>query len=116
MTLEATCTKPLKNVNAHFDMKERPPVADEVQNLPPGASGTTFRLELSAIRNTTTITFRFEDTDGVKGERKIILNPRQDKSPSVRDFCRAIVAAATWTQASPGNSQSQPQSGSAGHR
>jgi len=86
LTLELTCTKPLTRAGAFFDPKERPPVGDQSSEWKPNDNVSKFKIELPAVRNTLTITFRFEDTDGVKGERRVILNPRQDKSPSVRDF------------------------------
>ncbi len=84
VTLEATCTKPLKSVEVTFDPKDRLPMQNRALEL--NAEKVRFSVTIPDVRVTFPMTLRFIDEDGVPGERKIIINPRADRGPTVRDF------------------------------
>src|SRR5439155_9504497 len=51
------------------------------------AESKTFQLAVETVgRDVQKFTFAFEDTDGVKAERAVIVQPREDVSPSISEF------------------------------
>jgi hypothetical protein len=84
VTLEATCSKPLVHVEVVFDAKERLPIQDQKLDL--DATKKKFVLPIPNVRTSYSMVFRYVDEDGVAGERRVMVNPRQDRGPSVRDF------------------------------
>src|SRR5262249_27516575 len=46
----------------------------------------TFELLIEDVRREQKFTFEYEDTDDVKGRRAVIVQPREDVAPRIREF------------------------------
>ena len=48
--------------------------------------GRSFRMQIADVRREQRFTLRFTDNDSVTSERKVVVTPRDDTSPRVREF------------------------------
>jgi hypothetical protein len=84
LTLIGTTTKKLTAVVIDAEEKDRKQlVAGEVAFE---QGGTEFRCTFPNVRREQKFTFRFTDHDNVTAERKVVITPRADVPPTVRDF------------------------------
>ncbi len=83
--LTVKITKPLRKEGFHLVVEKK----DERffnARPPERLDEFTYRIELPNVRREQRFTMQFEDTDGVVGERKVVIQPRSDTSPRVREF------------------------------
>ncbi|MFQ3650420.1 MAG: hypothetical protein SNJ75_08815, partial [Gemmataceae bacterium] len=84
LTLIGTTTKKLIQVVIEAEEKDRRRlVAGPIQFQP---QSNEFRCTFANIRQEQKFTFRFTDVDNVTAERKVLIAPRADLPPVVRDF------------------------------
>jgi hypothetical protein len=82
VTLEAVASKDLASVVLEPLKADRPVTADG----PKKTNERTFRTRFVNVRSEQAFTFRFVDTDGVSGEKKVILVPAEDAPPKLREL------------------------------
>jgi hypothetical protein len=84
VTLTALVTKPLREVpKINVEKKDqRHSRVDRPERL----DDRTFRIKVPDVRREQRFSVRFTDEDDVTAERKIIILPKEDLSPRVRDF------------------------------
>ncbi len=75
-----------------------------VGQLPPDWDGQTFGLQLSRIDKNLEFNFEFNDLDNVKGSRRILIRPVDDRAPEVLDVELAAVLRKPRFKADPGKS------------
>jgi hypothetical protein len=83
LTLSGTVTKDITRVALFVEKKDQ---RDLVVEEPILKDGRTFQARIPDIRREQRFTFRFTDSDDVTAERKVVINPRDDVSPRVREF------------------------------
>ncbi len=83
LTLIGTATKDIRKVVLYADAKDR---KDLVVEEPELVNSRTFRARVPNVRRDQRFTFRFTNIDDVTAERKVVINPREDSSPRVREF------------------------------
>jgi hypothetical protein len=83
MTLTATATKPIKEVSVLVEKKDKRHFKGESPEL---LDGHTFRMRIPDVRREQRFAFRFKDEDDVTAERKVVVTPREDVAPGVREF------------------------------
>jgi hypothetical protein len=85
LTLTATASKDLAKVTIEPHRLQRagaPIIASQPQML----DERTFTTRLENIRFEQNFLFRFVDTDGVTGQRQIVVVPAEDAPPKIREF------------------------------
>jgi hypothetical protein len=83
VTLRATISKPLKSYAISVEAKDQKNYRGE---RPEKTDDRTFTVRLPDVRREQRFKLVFEDTDEVVAERKIILQPKDDTNPRVREF------------------------------
>jgi hypothetical protein len=84
ITLTATSTKPLEKVTITAAPKDQ-------KNLRTGPvtladDEITFTVQIPDVRREQRFTFEFRDTDGVIGRRGMLITPKEDTTPRIREF------------------------------
>jgi hypothetical protein len=83
VTLKATISKPLKQFAVAVEAKDKKSYRGE---KPERADDRSFTVRLPDVRREQRFKLIFEDGDEVVAERKIIVQPKDDTSPRVREF------------------------------
>jgi hypothetical protein len=83
VTLRATISKPLKQFAVTVEPKDQKAYRGE---KPERADDRSFTVRLPDVRREQRFKLIFEDSDEVVAERKIIIQPKDDTSPRVREF------------------------------
>jgi hypothetical protein len=85
LTLTATASKDLASVavEAHKLQKAGVPIT---ASQPEMLDSRTFRVRFENIRFDQNFVFRFVDTDGVTGQRQVVIIPSEDAPPKIREF------------------------------
>jgi hypothetical protein len=81
--LEGMLTKPLVGIDFAVEPKDAKNFTGE---KPEKVGERGFRMRLPNVRREQRFKFVYRDNDGVEGERKVVVAPRSDKTPSVREF------------------------------
>jgi hypothetical protein len=85
ITLTATASKDLAKVSLVPHRLQRSGIP--LVNTPPQLmDAKTFRTRFENVRFEQNFVFQFEDTDGVKGQRQIVIVPAEDAPPKIREF------------------------------
>ncbi|MFO0927085.1 MAG: hypothetical protein U0736_08585 [Gemmataceae bacterium] len=83
VSLRGTLTKPLRSIRVEVEPRDQKTYAG---GQPEQVDDRSFVLRLPAVRREQRFKLLFEDTDGVVGERKVTINPKEDVTPRVREF------------------------------
>ncbi|MFM7152086.1 MAG: hypothetical protein ACKO23_19845, partial [Gemmataceae bacterium] len=83
VNLRAAISKPVKSFALRVDPKDQKTFQGQA---PVREDDRTVRLVLPDLRREQRFTLAFEDTDEVVGERKIVIQPKEDANPRVREF------------------------------
>lgn len=83
VTLRVTISKPLKSFAVMVEAKDQKAYKGE---QPQRVDDRTFTVRLPDVRREQRFKLIFEDTDEVVGERKVVIQPKDDTSPRVREF------------------------------
>lgn len=83
LTLRGTVTKPLRSIRVEVEPRDQ---KTYVGGQPEQGDERSFLLRLPDVRREQRFKLLFEDTDGVVGERKVTINPKEDVTPRVREF------------------------------
>ena len=84
LTLIGTTTKKLTQVVIDAEQKDRRHLVAGPIQFEKGSN--EFRCTFSNVRQEQKFTFRFTDVDNVTAERKVVITPRADVPPVIRDF------------------------------
>jgi hypothetical protein len=83
LTLTATATKDVKGVSLSVESKDKKDLKAEEPTL---VDERNFRVFVPDIRREQRFTLVFTDSDDVTATRKVVITPRDDVSPRVREF------------------------------
>jgi hypothetical protein len=83
LTLTGIATKDLKGITLTAEVKDRKDLKAEE---PSQVDSRTFRTHVPNIRREQRFILHFTDTDDVTASRKVVITPRDDTSPRVREF------------------------------
>jgi hypothetical protein len=85
ITLTATASKDLASVTIepHRLQKAGMPITGSPPEM---LDARTFRTRFDNVRFEQNFLFRFTDTDGVSGQRQVVLMPAEDAPPKIREF------------------------------
>jgi hypothetical protein len=83
LKLTATCTKEVKSVTLSAETKDK---KDLKAGEPTLIDSRNFTTDIPDVRREQRFTLLFTDTDDVTAARKVVITPRDDVSPRVREF------------------------------
>jgi hypothetical protein len=83
LTLTATSSKPLEAVKITAQPKDQKNLRVGAVNL---VDETTFSVRIPDVRREQRFSFEFKDTDGVVGRRGVLITPKDDVAPRIREF------------------------------
>jgi hypothetical protein len=83
VTLTVTVSKPLRSFDVAVEAKDQKNFRAE---KPQKVDEQRFKVVLPDVRREQRFKLVFEDTDEVVGERKVVLQPKEDTNPRVREF------------------------------
>jgi hypothetical protein len=82
LSLTATATKDLQSVK----MEPHKPGTRLEGTEPEMENARTFRTRFTDVRQEQRFYFKFVDTDGVRGQRQVLILPTEDAPPKIREF------------------------------
>ncbi|MFO0843999.1 MAG: hypothetical protein U0797_16635 [Gemmataceae bacterium] len=85
VTLTVTVSKPLRSYAAPVEPKDKKNFGGK-EPEPVKVDEQRFKVVLPDVRRELRFKLVFEDTDEVVGERKVIVQPKEDTNPRVREF------------------------------
>lgn len=83
VTLRGTLSKPLRSITVEVEPRDRKTYVGQPAEKD-GERGLVVRLP--DVRREQRFKLVFEDGDGVVGERKVVISPKEDVTPRVREF------------------------------
>ncbi len=85
VSLTGTCSKPLESVKLTAGAKDQKTLRVEPATLDE-QDDRLFHVRIPDVRREQRFAFEFRDTDGVMGRRSVVITPREDVAPRIREF------------------------------